>query len=223
MITHAERMALFKSAGLYLVTSQELSAGRPTLEVVAAALRGGVRLVQLREKSVPLRALAAMAEEVRALTRRHDALLIINDRVDLALAVGADGVHLGQDDLPVEKARALAPDLIIGASTHSIAEAEHACKVGASYLNIGPLFPTATKQWSDAFLGVEGLDRIRSHVRIPFTVMGGIKAGHIPELVRHGARTIAVVTALTMAPDPEQAARHMLSIIRAALPAAVAG
>lgn len=216
MTTHAERMALFQRAGLYLVTSQELSAGRPTPQVVAAALRGGIRLVQLREKSLPLRALLTMAEEVRALTRRHDALLIINDRVDLALAVDADGVHLGQDDLPVKKARAIAPDLIIGASTHSVAEAERAAVEGASYINIGPLFPTTTKRWTDSFLGLEGLDRIRQHARVPFTVMGGIKSDHIPELVRHGARTIAVVTAVTMVDDPEGAARNMLSILRSA-------
>ena len=215
-------MALFARAGLYLVTSQELSAGRTTLEVVEAALRGGIRLVQLREKSMPFEKLVALARQVRALTRRYEALLIINDRVDLALAVDADGVHLGQHDSPVEEARALAPDLIIGASSHSIGEAERAGAAGASYLNIGPLFPTTTKQWSDAFLGLEGLDRIRGHARIPFTVMGGIKADHIPELVRHGARTIAMVTAVTMAPDPEQAARDMLSLIRTSLTAAAA-
>lgn len=211
---HAQRMERFCRAGLYLVTSASLSAGRSTPDIVRAALDGGVRLIQLREKELPLRTLLSLAEDIRTLTARADALLIINDRIDVALAVGADGVHLGQDDFPLDAARRLAPELILGASTHSIEEARLAIEQGASYINIGPLFPTHTKAWSGNFLGFEGLENIAHHVTIPFTVMGGIKKEHIPELLRLGARTIAVVTAITAAPDPAEAARELLHGIR---------
>jgi thiamine-phosphate pyrophosphorylase len=211
---HDERMRRFEAAGLYLVTSQSLSAGRTTQDIVRAALAGGVKLIQLREKDMPLRQYVALAEDVRVLTAQAGALLIINDRVDVALAVGADGVHLGQDDFPVPAARRLGPDLIIGASSHTIEEALRVQSDGASYLNIGPIFPTGTKRWDGEFLGVEGLKRIARVTTIPFTVMGGIKKEHFPELVRAGARTIALVTAVTSATDPQQATRELLASLR---------
>lgn len=220
---HAERMRRFSEAGLYLVTSQALSAGRSTRGIVEAALAGGVRLVQLREKEMPLREYVALAEDVRRLTESSGALLIINDRIDVALAVGADGVHLGQDDLPVPVARRLAPDLVIGVSTHSIEEALRAQEEGASYINIGPIYPTGTKQWEGDYLGLEGLKSIASVARIPFTVMGGIKPVHIPDLIRAGARTIALVTAVTAAADPGLACRSLLQGIRSAMDADGAG
>jgi thiamine-phosphate pyrophosphorylase len=216
-MTHDERMRRFRTAGIYLVTSQSLSRGRGTPAIIQAALNGGVRLIQLREKEIALHPFLEMAREARALTAAAGALLIINDRPDVALAVGADGVHLGQEDFPVSEARRLAPHLVVGASTHSIEEARQAAEDGASYVNIGPVFPTSTKQWTRNFLGLEGLRRISRTVSIPFTVMGGIKREHIPELVGAGARVIAVVTAITMADDPEQAARELVGDLRTAL------
>lgn len=212
---HEERMARFREAGLYLVTSQPLSAGRTTVDIVESALAAGVRLIQLREKEMSAREYVALAGQVRRLTAAAGALLIINDRVDVALGVGADGVHLGQDDYPVPLARKLAPDLIIGASTHNVEEALRAQAEGASYINIGPIFPTGTKQWEGEFLGVEGLRRVATVARVPFTIMGGIKQSHIPELVQAGARTIALVTAVTAATDPEAAARELMATILA--------
>ena len=211
---HEERMARFCNAGLYLVTSESLSEGRSTLDIVDAALAAGVRLIQLREKGLSIRELTSLAREVRARTKAADALLIINDRLDVALAVEADGVHLGQDDLPIADARRLAPELIIGASSHNEAEAEAAEAAGASTVNIGPLFPTQTKNWTGEYLGVEGLRRIAPVLHVPFTVMGGIKAEHISELRAAGACTIALVTAVTAAPDPAQAARELLTAVR---------
>lgn len=207
-------MARFKRAGLYLVTSQAFSHGRSTPEIVKAALAGGARLIQLREKDMPLAQLAALATEIRTMTRKAGALLIINDRLDIALAVGADGVHLGQDDLPLAFARQAAPDLIIGASTHSIQEALSARQAGASYINIGPIFPTRTKTVAHAFLGLEGLKKIAPNVKIPFTVMGGIKAAHIPGLLKAGAGIIAVVTAITAAANPREETKKLLELIR---------
>lgn len=211
---HTDRMRRFQQAGLYLVTSQALSHGRSTLEIVDAALAGGVSLIQLREKEMPMPDFFRLAGQIRARTNRSGALLIINDRLDVALAVGADGVHLGQADFPIAPARRLAPDLIIGASTHSPAEAQAAESAGASYINIGPLFPTQTKQTSGEFLGLEGLEKIARLVTIPWTVMGGIKPEHVPTLIKAGARTIAVVTAITAADDPTQSTRDLLFEIR---------
>ena len=213
-MTHAERMRRFAEAGLYLVTSQPLSAGRTTVEIVEAALAGGVRLIQLREKEMSLRDYVRLAERVRDLTARAGALMIVNDRVDVALAVGADGVHLGQDDFSIPAARRLGPDLIIGASTHSVDEALKAQTEGASYINIGPIFATGTKVWEGAFLGIEGLKRIAAVARVPFTVMGGIKTDDIPELLRAGASTIALVTAVTAAEDPVNAVRELLVALK---------
>lgn len=211
--THNERMERFQRAGLYLVTSSAVSGARSTSQVVAAALRAGTRLIQLREKDMPDGELFELACEVRRLTGEAEALLIINDRLDIALAVGADGVHLGQEDLPVDHARRIAPDLVIGASTHSAEEARAAESLGASYVNVGPLFPTRTKEWTEEFLGLEGLAAIAPAVSIPFTVMGGIKKEHIPDLIAAGAQTIAVVTAVTQSPDPARAAAQLLKAI----------
>ncbi len=214
---HEQRMRVFQDAGLYLVVSPgRLSCERTASEIVIAALKGGCRLIQLREKRLPIPDLVRLAREIRGLTMERGALLIIDDRIDVALAVEADGVHLGQDDFPVSDARRLAPDLIIGASSHSEAEALEAQRQGASYVNIGPLFHTTTKGWAGEFLGLDGLRRIAPKLSIPFTVMGGIKQSHIASLAEAGARTLAVVTAVTSAPDPEQATREFISALRAA-------
>lgn len=215
--SHEERMRRFKDAALYLVTSEEVSRERKTPDILRMALAGGVRLVQLREKSMCDGDLFRLAVEARRLTSDAGAILIINDRVDIALACGADGVHLGREDLPVDAARRIAPGLIVGASAHSIADVLDSQDKGASYVNIGPLFQTATKKvMTGRFLGLDGLKRISEAARIPFTVMGGIKRKHIAPLVACGAKTIAVVSAITMADDPEQASRDLLEDIRSA-------
>ncbi|MCA1808720.1 MAG: thiamine phosphate synthase [Kiritimatiellia bacterium] len=209
---HAQRLRRLQSAGIYLVTSASLSAGRSTPDIVLAALAGGIRLIQLREKNMGGAEMFRLARTVRRLTREAGALLLINDRLDIALAVRADGVHLGQSDLPVAAARRLAPDMLIGASTHSIAEARRAERAGASYINIGPLFPTRSKDWTGDFLGMAGLRRIAAQARLPYTVMGGIKQQHIPELRRAGVAAIALITAITSAPDPGAAAQNLLRL-----------
>ncbi|MBM4144121.1 MAG: thiamine phosphate synthase [Lentisphaerae bacterium] len=210
-------MRRFRDAGIYLVTSAAASGGRGTLEIIAAALRGGIRLVQLREKELCPRALLDLAREARRLTAAAGALLIVNDRPDVALACGADGAHLGQDDLPVDAARKIAPDLIIGASCHTLAEALEAERRGASYVNLGAVFRTGTKTGEEALLGVDGVARIARRLRVPFTVIGGIKRRHVADLVRAGARTLAVISAVTGAADPERAARELLDALRSAV------
>jgi thiamine-phosphate pyrophosphorylase len=190
-----------------------MSNGRKTLDIVDAALAGGVKLIQLREKEKTKNEFYDLALAVRKKTLASGALLIINDYLDVAMAVDADGVHIGQDDLPVEAAVKLAPEMIVGTSTHDVAEAKIAEDQGCSYLNIGPIFPTKTKQWDDEYLGLDGLDEIAKHVTVPFTVMGGIKKHHIPDLKAHGANIIALVTAVTASDDPKAATQELLRLL----------
>ena len=212
-MTHRERLALFDQTDLYVVITEALCAGRSALEVLTKILTAGVRLVQLREKDLPGREHFERALMFRHETAAVGALLIVNDRLDVALAAGADGVHLGQDDLPVDAARRIAPGLLIGASTHSLEEALAAQEAGASYVNIGPIFATQTKETATP-LGPEMIDQIAPRLRIPWTTMGGIKASNIDQVVSRGARHPAVITAVTAAPDPRAAARELRNIIK---------
>lgn len=212
----ATRMARFAQADLYVVISEAFCGGRSGLDVLDACLRAGVRLIQFREKDATGATLVAQGQQFADRCREAGALLIVNDRVDVALAIGADGVHLGQDDLPVEAARRIAPDLLIGASTHDLAEALAAQAAGATYVNIGPIYPTQTKSVPTGVVGPAMIDTIRPHLTIPFTCMGGIKAHNLEEVVRRGTRRIAVVTAVTAAPDVQAAARELRAAIHAA-------
>ena len=186
-------------ATVYPVSCQALSNGRSDEHWLDEVLAGGARIVQLRDKESNDRTLYEKAIPFRQKTAAAGALLIINNRVDIALAVGADGIHLGNSDLPVEAARALAPELIIGVSANSEEQAATAKKRGASYFNIGPIYRTETKKRLTSFLGPAAIPTFAARCELPFTVMGGIKFHHIQELTGVGARRIAVVTALTQA------------------------
>jgi thiamine-phosphate pyrophosphorylase len=212
----ATRQARFEQADLYVVITEAFCNGRSGLEVLDACLRAGVRLVQFREKGASARVLVEKGEAFADRCREAGALLIVNDRVDIALAIGADGVHLGQDDLPVADARRVAPDLLVGASSHNLEEALAAQHAGASYVNIGPIFDTQTKDVPTGVVGPSMIDTIRPHLEIPFTCMGGLKAHNLHEVVARGTRRIAVVTAVTAAPDAKAAARELRQAIHAA-------
>lgn len=209
-----QRLAAFAAADLYVVITEAFCAGRHAHDILVQTLMAGVSLVQLREKEKSGRGLYNLALEFRRLTEAAGALLIIDDRLDIALASGADGVHLGQEDLPLEVARQIAPDLLIGASTHSLEEALAAQDQGASYVNIGPIFATQTKP-AVTPLGLEAIDRIAPHLRIPWTTMGGINQKNISQVVFHGARHPAVMSAVTAAADPRAAALELRQIILA--------
>lgn len=209
-----ERLARFKEIDLYPVTCEELSEGRTNLEVLEAVLAGGARIVQLREKHWDKKALYELAVAFRRRTLAAGALLIVNDHLDVALAAEADGVHLGQEDLPLAAARRIAPELIIGASTHDLEEALRAEKEGADYVNIGPIFPTRTKETATRALGPEALGRIAPRLSVPFTTMGGINLENIAQVVAAGARRVALVTAVTQAPDITGRVQKLRRIIR---------
>jgi len=200
-MTLEERMAIFENTDLYVVITEAFCAGRPPVEILAKALDAGVRVVQLREKEMADKALYRQALKFRDISARANALLIVNDRIDIALATGADGVHLGQDDFPIDAARSLAPSLIIGCSTHSVQEAVAAQSARADYVNIGPIFATQTKSGLIHPLGPEAIDAVATHLRIPWTVMGGIKASNVDLVLERGAKHVAVVTGVTEQDD----------------------
>jgi thiamine-phosphate pyrophosphorylase len=207
------RLATLKEIDIYPVTCQALSNGRTNLEVASAVLAGGANIIQLREKHWSKRDLYDLAVEFQKQTRSYNALLIINDHVDVALAAGADGVHLGQDDLPIEAARRIAPDLIIGASSHSLNEALKAEKDGADYVNIGPIFPTKTKADADRFLGPEAISEIGPQLTVSFTTMGGITPDNIHSVLKAGARRVAMITGITRAADITERVRQLRKTI----------
>ena len=214
MMTHAERMDRFAQTDLYVVITEAFCNGRPALEVLGAVLAAGVGIVQLREKDLTDCALHDLAVAFRERTDSVGVLLIVDDRVDIALAAGADGVHLGEHDLPVRAARRIAPDLIIGASAHNLDEALAGERDGASYVNIGPIFATQTKTVATGALGPEALDIIPPRLTIPWTTMGGIKPHNIGEVLERGARHVAVVTAVTAAADITGAATELRGLMK---------
>jgi len=195
------RKQKFLGIDLYPVTCERLSAGRSDLDLLHAVVRGGARIIQLREKELPAGEFYRRALAFRKITLEAGMLLIINDHVDIALAADADGVHLGQEDLPLSAARRIAPELLIGISAHSHEQAQKAQAEGADYVNIGPIFSTRTKEGAAQFLGPEAIPEVAEGLRIPYTVMGGIDDGNLESVLRQGARRIAVVTAITRAAD----------------------
>lgn len=186
---------------IYALTDSRLSLGRSVDEVAGALLAAGVRILQYREKKASMARKYAECQLLRELTRSHGACLIVNDHLDLALACGADGLHIGQDDLPLARIRELAPDLIIGVSTHSPQQAEKAVRDGADYIGVGPIFATQTKEDVTAPVGFEYLDWAAANVEIPFVAIGGIKAHNIGAVASHGAKCCALVSELVGAQD----------------------
>jgi len=215
-MTHGERVRRLDAADLYVVITAECCAGRSPLDILDAVLDAGVRLVQCREKNMDDEKYFDLAQEFSYRTQHAGAVLIVDDRLDIALAVDAHGVHLGQDDTPLATARKLAPEHLIGASTHNLHEALVAQEAGASYVNIGPIFATQTKIKSIGPLGPETIGEIAPHLKVPFSCMGGIKRENIDRVLAQGARHPAVVTAVTAADDPRAAARELRDRILAA-------
>lgn len=195
---------------LYLVTDRRLARCRATLDIVKAAVRGGVTCVQLREKTCSTREFIQEAAAVKQFLKSAGIPLIINDRLDVALAVGADGIHLGQKDMPLLTARAIAGNrLVIGISAESVADAVEAEKNGADYLGVSPIYDTPTKIDTAPALGLEGLAEIRRAVSLPLVGIGGLNTENAGEVIRSGADGVAVVSAIVAADDPESASRQL--------------
>ncbi len=195
---------------LYLVTDRDLSRGRSTLSIVTEAVAGGVSCVQLREKCGSTRMFMEEARAIKGVLAAKKIPLIINDRVDVALAVGASGVHLGQSDMPIADARRLLPSgSIIGISVESLEDAVRAERAGADYIGVSPVFATPTKEDTAPPLGLEGVRRIREAVGIPIVGIGGISSANGREVIDAGAHGIAVVSAIVSADDPRLAAQAL--------------
>lgn len=194
---------------LYLVTDSELMSTATVEESVEQAIRGGVSLVQLREKTASSRDCYDTAMRVRDITRQHDIPLIINDRVDIALAVNADGVHVGQSDIPADAVRhIIGPDKLLGVSASNLDEALAAVQMGADYLGVGAMYATGTKG-DAAFTSMAELARIRCSVSLPIVVIGGINLGNAYEFACADINGLAVVSAIVSKPDIAEAAREM--------------
>jgi thiamine-phosphate pyrophosphorylase len=204
--------------GLYLVTDRGLCGNRSLEDVAHQALVGGAACIQLREKDVSTRFFVEEARKMKTLTARFRVPLIINDRIDVALASGADGVHIGQDDMPYAEARRLmGPKAIIGLSVETWEDVVEAEAFDINYLGVSPVFETPTKTDTKGNWGLEGLARIKAYSRHPLVAIGGLNASNAKEAVMAGADCIAVVSAICAAPDPLRASREINDIIQAAL------
>lgn len=204
--------------GLYLVTDRGLCGAKSVASVVEKAVAGGVRYVQLREKGLPTRSFIELAVHLKKLLYPAGVPLMINDRVDVALASGADGVHVGQEDMPYETARKLlGPSALIGLSVETWEDVVAAQRLDVDYLGVSPVFDTPTKTDTKGMWGLEGLARIRAYSRHPLVAIGGLNAANAEAVVMAGADCVAVVSAICAAADPFRAARDLDEIIRGAL------
>ncbi len=202
---------------LYVITDAKLSRGRSNRDVIAAAIRGGATIVQYRAKNTSSRQMIEEALELRELCHAQGVPLIINDRVDVALAVDADGVHVGQDDLPAALARRLiGPGKILGVSAENVKEAQTAIAEGADYLGVGAVFATGTKADAGEPIGLQGLMQVARVSTIPIVGIAGINATNAASVIRAGAAGVAVISAVVGADDVESAARELRRVVREA-------
>jgi len=202
-------------SGLCAIIDTEALRGRSHVEVASQIVRGGAGIIQLRDKQLSKKELLPIVQQLRNLCAEHDALFIVNDHLDLALAADADGVHLGQDDLPVEVARKLLPmDKILGCSARTIDLATAAESDGADYIGVGSMYPSPTKETAPV-IGLEGLRRIKQAVSIPIVAIGGITKNNAVEVMAAGACSVAVISAIMQAEDIEAATRDLVNRIEA--------
>jgi thiamine-phosphate pyrophosphorylase len=208
------RDKLERLAGLYVIIDTEFLKGRRHLDVAAAAIRGGARTIQLRDKVSGIRDFLKLAGELKGLCEKNNVLFIVNDSLEVTLAVDADGLHVGRDDLPVAVARRLLPaDKILGASARTIDEAEQANMEGADYLGVGAMYATTTKAAADV-VGPERIKEIKSTVDMPVVAIGGINKENLGAVMKAGADAAAVISAVMGAADVEKAARELVEIIK---------
>ncbi len=199
---------------LYLVTnSDKFDSEDLFLDAVASALKGGVDILQLREKNMPANKIIELGKKIKLLCGEYNALFIVNDRVDIAFAVGADGVHLGQDDMDIQSAREiLGENAIIGVSTHAPEQAQKAVLDGADYIGVGPVFTTPTKPGRQS-VGLEYVKWVSDNIDLPAFAIGGIDLDNVNEVISNGAKRIAVVRAIINSVNPEIAARAFLEVL----------
>lgn len=199
---------------LYCFSPGGFLRGRDPIEIVSAQIKGGADVIQLREKDMSRRDRLELGLKLRVLTRREGVLFIVNDDIDIAIILDADGVHLGQEDIPIRFARPLMKEKIIGISTHSLEQAETALEEGADYIGIGPVFETVTKADREPLIGPDLLSRLRHMCPIPYIAIGGVSKDNIGALVEAGCHRAAVISDIMLAPDIE---KHCKEIRRSLL------
>ena len=209
------REGLSERLALVVITDPECGAGRDLVDVVRSALRGGAPSIQLRAKREPTREMVELGRRLRAETKAAGALLFVNDRVDVALVIGADGAHLGDDDLPLDAARAISPPgFLLGRSVDTPDEARLAARQGADYVGAGPVLATPSKLDAAPAIGLDGIREICEATSLPVVAIGGVDAENAAEIARAGAAGIAVIRAVMLAPHPEDAARELVGAVR---------
>jgi thiamine-phosphate diphosphorylase len=198
---------------LYAIVDAERIGSASPVAICRILLDAGVRLIQYRDKKAPSRDLFEACRKLQVSVRQAGGIFIVNDRVDIALAVDADGVHVGQGDLPVELARrVLGKRILIGTSTHSLEQVREADETSADYIAFGPIFPTQSKERPDPVVGLAGLREARKLTRRPLVAIGGITLENVPSVIAAGADSVAVIRDLVQAPDVSQRAREFLRV-----------
>jgi len=200
---------------LYVITDKEVAGNLSHAEIAQRAIAGGADVIQLRDKACGCKELLWIGRVIREITRKTGTLFIVNDRLDVALACGADGVHLGQDDMGVGVARQIAPPgFILGVSVGTLEEAVRAERDGADYVAVSPLFPTSSKNDAGPGYGLKVLQEIRQNVSVPVIAVGGINRNNVNDVLAAGADGIAVISAVVGSPDITAAARQLREMVR---------
>lgn len=199
---------------IYCITAEEYSNGRSNIEIVKQMIEAGIKIIQYREKNKKKLVKYEECKVIRELTKKANALFIVNDDVDIALLVEADGIHIGQDDLPIDAVKRLVgEEMIIGLSTHSLEQAREAVKKGADYIGVGPIFSTNTKKDVGSPVGFEYLDEVVRYTDLPFVAIGGIKEQNLYEVIEHGAKCVAIITDIISEEDIVSKIKRLKSII----------
>lgn len=200
--------------GLYCITAQNLSKGRDNITVVREMLMGGAKIIQYREKYREIKARYEECLEIKRLCQEYGAIFIINDNIDIALLVKPDGVHIGQDDLPIDMVRKLVgEDMLIGLSTHSPQQAQRAVEMGADYIGVGPIYPTKTKDNVCEAVGLEYLSYVAENINIPYVAIGGIKEHNMEQVVQAGGKCLCMVSDIIGADNISEKVRKIINIL----------
>ncbi|MDQ0205604.1 thiamine phosphate synthase [Alkalicoccobacillus murimartini] len=203
-----------KDFRLYAITGEEFHSGRSMVDVMEKAILGGVDIIQLRDKKSSKLDVLKKAQKLRKLTEKHQVTFIVNDHIDVALAVGADGIHVGQDDLPLDEVRKIVgPDMIIGISTHHIDEAKAAEQGGADYIGVGPIFPTNSKEDVVDPVTTTYIQQIEEEITIPYVAIGGIKRHNLKQVMEAGARRVCMITEIVQAEDVQARCEEIIQIM----------
>lgn len=200
--------------GLYGITAEKYSNGRDNITVVKEMIEAGIKIIQYREKYKSMKEKYEECIRIREITKEKGVIFIINDHIDLAMMVNADGIHIGQDDIPIKEVRKIAGSKIIGLSTHSPEQLKKAIEDGADYIGVGPIYKTYTKDDVCDPVGLEYLEYAVKNATIPFVAIGGIKEGNIDEVIKRGAKTICLVTEIVGAEDIQSKVKSIYSKIK---------